>query len=148
MIITRLEAYIRLATLTTLVALGCAQAVPAIAADKPAAKVESVPDKAVIYIVRQPMDSWEASTVALDDNQQITTYRGTYYRWEVAPGPHQIAGYAGAGGSVKLSTAPGKVYFVRHTVLSGRFAGSVTTQLREINEHDGRKLIAQSQPAK
>ena len=66
--------------------------------------------------------------------------------WEVAPGPHVVAGFAGSGGSVKLSTAPGKVYFVRHTVLVGRVGGSTTTQLREISEKDGRKLAAQSKP--
>jgi uncharacterized protein DUF2846 len=115
------------------------------AAEKRVAPLDSVPDKAVIYIVRQPMDSWEPGMISLDGNQQITTQRGTYYRWEVAPGPHQIAGYAGASGSVKLSTVAGKIYFVRHTVITGRPAGSVTTQLRAISEKDGRKLVAQSQ---
>jgi hypothetical protein len=118
------------------------------AADKQAAPIESVPDKAVIYIVRQPMDSWEAGMISLDDNQQITTHRGTYYRWEVAPGPHRIAGYAGASGSVKLSTEPGKIYFVRHTVITGRPSGSVTTQLRQISDKEGQKLVGQLQPLK
>lgn len=118
------------------------------AAEKAAAPIESVPDKAVIYIVRQPMDSSEPSTVSLDGNQQITTHRNTHYRWEVVPGPHEIAGYAGAGGSVKLSTVAGKIYFVRHTVLVGRMGGSTTTQLREVSEKDGRKLVSQTQPDK
>ena len=118
------------------------------AAQQQAAPIESVPDKAVIYIVRQPMDSWEPGMISLDDNQQITTQRGTYYRWEVAPGPHQIAGYAGASGSVKLSTVAGKVYFVRHTVITGRPAGSVTTQLRQISDKEGQKLVGQLQPLK
>ena len=118
------------------------------AAQNQIAPIESVPDKAVIYIVRQPMDSWEPGMISLDDNQQITTQRGTYYRWEVAPGPHQIAGYAGASGSVKLSTVAGKIYFVRHTVIMSRMAGSVTTQLRQISDKEGQKLVGQLQPLK
>ena len=116
------------------------------AAEKAPALIESVPDKAVIYIVRQPMDSWEPGIVSLDGNQQVATHRNSYYRWEVAPGSHEVAGYAGAGGSVKLSTVAGKIYFVRYTVLVGRMGGSTTTQLREISEKDGRKLVLQSQP--
>ena len=118
------------------------------AAEKQAAQIESVPDKAVIYIVRQPMDSWEPGMISLDDNQQITTQRGTYYRWEVAPGPHRIAGYAGASGSVKLATVAGKVYFVRHTVITARPGGPVTTQLRQISDKEGQKLVGQLQPLK
>ena len=118
------------------------------AAEKAAVPIESVPDKAVIYIVRQPMDSWEPGMISLDGGQQITTQRGTYYRWEVAPGPHRIAGYAGASGSVKLATVAGKIYFVRHTVITGRPSGSVTTQLREISDKEGRKLVGQLQSLK
>jgi hypothetical protein len=132
-----------LLTVLLLVA-GCAP-LPPNPADIEAKHFESLTEKSVIYVVRIPMDSWEAGTLALDDNQQITTYRGTYYRWEVTPGRHHIGGYAGAGGSVDLPTAPGKIYFLQHTVLGSRRSGAMTTSLREIGEQDGRALVAQAQ---
>jgi hypothetical protein len=131
--------------LTTLfLVAGCAP-LPPDPADAEAKRFESVPDKSVIYVVRTPMDSWEAGTLALDDNQQVTTYRGTYFRWEVMPGRHHVGGYAGAGGSVNLSTAPGKIYYLQHTVLGSRRSGPMNTFLREIGEQDGRALVAQAQ---
>ena len=83
--------------LLVLLLAGCVQLPPS-PQDIQAKKFESAtPDKSVIYIVRAPMDSREGGTISLDDNAQVTTYAGTYYRWEVAPGPHRIAGYAGQG---------------------------------------------------
>lgn len=123
---------------------GCAPLPPA-PADVQAKRFESVADKAVIYVVRPSMDSWEASTLALDDNEQITTYRGTYYRWEVAPGTHRVAGYAGVGGYVTLSTMPGKIYFLEHTVFASRRSGAPITRLQAVGDQDGRALVAQAQ---
>ncbi len=132
---------------TTLIALlfaGCAQ-LPPTPQDIQAKKFENVPDKAVIYIVRAPIDSYETGTISLDDNAQITTFRGTYYRWEVVPGPHRIAGYAGESGWVKLDAQAGKMYFVQHTVIGSRRGGWAFTDLQQIGEQDGRKLVMQSQ---
>lgn len=102
-------------------------------------------DKAVIYIVRAQMDSNEAGTLQLDDNAQITTFSGTYYRWEVAPGPHRIAGISGETGLVQFDAQAGKIYFVRHTVRGSRRSGWQSTNLQQIGEQDGRKLVMQSQ---
>lgn len=130
--------------LLVLLITGCGQ-LPPTPQDIQAKKFESVADKAVIYIMRTPMDSNESGTLQLDDNGQITTFSGTYYRWEVAPGPHRIAGYAGETGLIQFDAQAGKIYFVQHTVRGTRRSGWQSTSLRQIGEQDGRKLVMQSQ---
>ena len=130
--------------LLVLLIAGCAQ-LPSTPQDIQAKKFESVADKAVIYIVRTPMDSHEAGTIQLDDNAQITTFSGTYYRWEVAPGLHRIAGYAGESGLVQINAQAGKIYFVRQTVGGTRRSGWMLTNVQQIGEQEGRKLVMQSQ---
>ena len=123
---------------------GCTQ-LPPTQADMQAKRFDSVADKAVIYVVRTPMDSWESSSVALD-NAQITTHRGTYYRWEVAPGAHRVTGMGFGTAGVTLTTAPGKIYFVEHTVLGDKDDGGVTnTRLKQVDDQSGRALVARAE---
>ena len=123
---------------------GCAQ-LPPTPADIQAKRFESVPDKSVIYVVRQPMDSLESSGLSLDYDSQITTHPGTYYRWEVAPGTHRVAGFGVGTELVTLTTAPGKIYFLRHTVLGHWRSGPQLTYLKQIGDQDGRALVAQAE---
>lgn len=130
--------------LLVLLIAGCVQLPPS-PQDTQAKKFEPVAGKAVIYIVRTPMDSHESGGVSLDDYAQITTYSGTYYRWEVAPGPHRIAGFAGETGLVQINAQAGQIYFVRHTVRGTERGGWQYSNLQQIDEQDGRKLVMQSQ---
>jgi len=130
--------------LSALLLAGCAQ-LPPTPQDIQAKTFTSVPDKAVIYIVRTPMDSYESSGLSLDDGGPITTHPGTYYRWEVTPGVHRIAGFAAANESVTLTTAPGRIYFLEHTVMGTRRSGAQSTFLRQINEGEGRALVIRAQ---
>jgi len=130
--------------LTTLLLAGCAQ-LPPTPQDIQAKTFTSVPDRAVIYVVRTPMDSFEASGLSLGDSAQITTLPGTYYRWEVTPGMHQVTGFASANESVTLTTAPGRIYFLEHTVRGTRRSGVQSTSLRQIDERNGRAMVMQSQ---
>jgi hypothetical protein len=130
--------------LMALLLAGCAQ-LPPTQADIQAKRFESVADKSVIYVVRTPMDSWESSGVALD-NAQISTHRGTYYRWEVPPGTHRVAGTGFGTAAVTLTTAAGKIYFVEHTVLGDKDDGGVTnTRLKAIDDQYGRALVAHAE---
>src|SRR5262245_22248613 len=70
--------------IATLLVAGCAQ-LPPTPEDVQAKRFQSVPDKAVIYVVRRSMDSREGRGLTLDDRLTITTYPKSYYRWEVAP---------------------------------------------------------------
>ena len=130
--------------LTALLLAGCAQLPPS-PQDIQAKRFEPLPDKVAIYVVRTPMDSREASGLILDDSAQITTHPRTYYRWEVTPGLHRVAGFASAHESVTLTTAAGKIYFLEHTVIGTRRSGPQYTSLRQIDERDGRALVMQAQ---
>lgn len=129
--------------LIPLLLAGCVQP-PITQEDIQAKKFESVPGKAIIYIVRTAMDSREVGMVSLDDFAQIATYGGSYYRWEVSPGVHRLAGYAGQSGRVELDAQPGQIYFVRHTVLGTRRAGVQITDLQRIGEQEGRALVSKA----
>ena len=128
--------------LITLMLAGCAP----LAQQNPQTRTfDAVPGRSVIYIVRTPMDSREASGLALDDREQITTARDTFYRWEVAPGTHRIAGTGPANESITLSTSAGGVYFLEHTVRGDQRHGVQSTAIRQISEQAGRALVMRSQ---
>jgi hypothetical protein len=137
---------LRKALPTVLVSLlmGCAQ-LPPTPQDIQAKRFEPVPDKAVIYVVRQPMDSREPGGLLMDNGEQVTTLGGTYYRWEVTPGVHRILGLNPANVSLTLSTEPGRIYFLRHTVLGTLRSGPQLAALTPIDEALGRSLVLDSQ---
>jgi len=105
---------------------------------------EPVPEKAIVYIVRTPMDSDEPGSLILDDNATLTTYRRTFYRWEIAPGRHRVAGFAGQSGQVELDAEAGRIYFVEHTVHGSLRSGVKSTALRRIDEKRGQQLVRSS----
>lgn len=130
-------------SLIPLLLVGCVQ-LPPTQVDIRSQKFEAVADKAVIYIVRTPMDSREGGTIWLGNNAQITTYDRTYYRWEVSPGVHRLAGYAGQSGLVEINAQPGQIYFVRHTVRGTVRSGVQMTDLQRIGDQEGRALVSQA----
>jgi hypothetical protein len=129
--------------LVTLLLAGCAQA-PIDPQTYRDPAFETLPDRSVIYIVRTPMDSRESSGLVLDERMHFPSRAGAYYRWEVAPGTHRVEGFASASESVTLTTAPGGIYFLEHTVLGNWRDGVLLTNLRPIDAHRGRALVARS----
>ena len=103
-----------------------------------AKQFQSLPDRSVIYVVRNNPDMRPLpATLALDDTGGVTTYPGTFFRWEVQPGTHRIAGLAGDNGVITLNTQPGRVYYVRQIVTGWR---SPTSTLQLVSEQDGRPV--------
>ena len=91
---------------------GCVQP-PFSPADIQAKRFEPLPGKAVIYVVRDYPDlTDEGASIYLDEQTMITTYPGTYYRWETEPGVRRISGFAGDSGRISFSTEPGRIYYV------------------------------------
>jgi hypothetical protein len=114
----------RFLLITVLLLSGCAQ-LPPMPGDAESKRFEPLPDRAVIYLARHPLDRDYVASVTLDDQMIGSTYRGTYMRIEVPAGPHQIQGFAGDSGSIKFDTAPGQIYFVQQVTHGLRgFAGS------------------------
>jgi hypothetical protein len=124
--------------------VGCAQLPPS-PADIQAKRFEPVADKAVIYVVRQPMDSHESGWLLLDNYEQITTLPGTYYRWEVEPGVRRIMGVTPGGADAVLNVKPGQIYFLRHTVFGTPRTGPTITALSPVDPQLGRSLVAHSE---
>lgn len=131
--------------LTVLVLSGCAAQLPPSAEDIQAKKFESVPGKAVIYVVRNSVDSAHHSSLLLDGVATITTHPGTYYRWEVAPGSRRISGFGGTSELLTLQVQAGRIYYVQHTVFGTIRSGPQVSYLQEVSERDGRMLVSQAQ---
>jgi hypothetical protein len=106
--------------LMALLLLAACQQLPLTPEDIQARKFEAVPDKAVIYLVRDYPDFTQMQAmVHLGDNLILKTYSGTYYRWEVPPGRHRIQGAAFDTGAIRVETVPGRIYFVQQRVTAG-----------------------------
>lgn len=121
----------------------CAQLPPS-PADLRAKKFETLPDHGVIYIVRpEPDFSRDGATLLLGENQMITTYPGTYYRWEVAPGTHRIAGFAADAGSMTMRVEAAGIYFVQQSFLPGPITPQ--SHFSRLAPERGRALVMHSE---
>ena len=126
--------------LVALFLAGCAPLPPS-PQDIEAKRFEHVPGKAVIYLFRDYQDfTDEVSTVMLDDQMMGSTYRGTYFRWVVEPGRHQIRGYAGDAGTFTIDAAPDRMYFIQQSV-SRMFHGFAQSFFRPVPETYGRAAV-------
>ena len=132
----------RTLALTALLA-GCVQLPPS-AQDIQAKRFESVPGKAVVYIVRDNMGINLADTLWLGDTEMVTTYTGTYYRWEVTPGTRRISGFGASVASLTLNAEAGKIYFVRHIVSGTLRSGVQLSGLERLDEQAGRASVARA----
>lgn len=132
----------RLLILFALALAGCAQP-PLTPEDLQARKFESVLDKGVIYVVRDAPDFSDRETlITLGDKLRLTTYKGTYYRWEVPPGKLTIAGYAGDSGTITVQVERGRIYYVVQSMTSMRGWGPSRFNL--VDEQQGRALVLRS----
>ena len=126
-----------------LLALAGCQQLPPTPADLQARRFEGVPGMSVIYIVRDiPDHNKSPATLILDDRMSITTYEGTYYRWEVPPGDHRIAGIAGDNGSITLQTQADRIYYVQQWTKP--FQQYATSSFRPVEERQAHAVIARS----
>ena len=118
---------------------GCQQ-LPLTPEDIQARKFEAVPDKSVIYLLRDAADFSDVeAAVAFDGVMSLRTYSGTYYRWEVTPGTHQVASFGGDTGQIRVQAERGKVYFVQQRVAGRQFAPESTFEL--ISESQARAVV-------
>jgi hypothetical protein len=124
---------------------GCITPLPPSPQEIEAKRFEPVTGKAVIYLVREYPDiSREVATVMLDDQMMGSTYPGTFFRWVVEPGRHQIRGYAGDAGTMVLDTLPDRIYFVQQSYTRG-FTGFGHSFFRLIPEPYGRDAVMRAE---
>jgi len=92
----------RLACVMLIALAACAQLPPS-PQEIEAKRFARAPGEAVIYLVRDVPDLTDiGAAVMLDDRLMGSTYPGTFFRWVVPPGRHEIRGYAGDGGYYAL----------------------------------------------
>lgn len=128
----------------TFLIVGCAP-LPPKPRDIEAWKFESIPDKAVIYIVRGAVDAHIAAPLSIGNAGMISTHAGTYFRWEVAPGVQRIETFGASMSSVTVPAQAGQVYFVEHVVAGGGRHGVASAAVRRIDDARGRSLVRQAQ---
>jgi hypothetical protein len=111
----KLKALLATTFLAAAVLAGCHTPLPLSPADVQARKMEPPPPgMGVIYLVRQDPDHNRVpAPVSLGDQTMITTYPGTYYRWEVPPGRHQITGAFADIGMITVQVEAGKTYYIQ-----------------------------------
>jgi hypothetical protein len=135
---------LRILWVLALVFAGCAQLPPS-PQEIEAKRFESAPGKAVIYLVRDDPDfSDVGAAVMLDDRLMGTTYPGTFFRWVVEPGPHQIRGFAGDAGSYSLATGPDSIYFVQQRVARFLPTPSAQSYFQLVPDPHGRAAVLRS----
>ena len=127
--------------LTILVLLAGCQQLPLTPEDSRARKFETVPDRAVIYLVRDTADFSDAETPVLLGNVQVKTNAGTYYRWVVPAGKHTISGFGADAGSITLQVERGRIYFVQQSVMGTRVPSST---FQTVSEAAGRAAVQRS----
>jgi hypothetical protein len=133
--------------LVVLALAGCIAPLPPSPQEIEAKRFEAVAGKAVIYLVRADPDiSRDPGTVALDDNMMGSTYPGTFFRWVVEPGRHQIRGFAGDSGGIVIDVFPDRVYYVQHSYWRG-FTGFGQSSFRVIPEPYGRSAVMRAELA-
>ena len=123
---------------------GCAPLPPS-PADLQARRFEAVPGKAVIYLVRDYPDfSDQPATLWLGDTATITSYAGTYYRWEAPPGLQTISGFGPDSGSIRLAVEAGRVYFVQQRYVRGVFPFP-QSHFQLVSADQGRAVVSRSE---
>lgn len=128
----------RFLLLALLLLSGCAQ-LPPMPGDADAKRFETVPDRAVIYIVRPVSDRNFVAPIMLDDQMMGSTYRGTYMRLVIPGGLHHIAGFAVDNGRISLQAEPGQIYFIQQTTWGySSLQGSV---FQRVEAQTGRNLV-------
>lgn len=135
----------RVFTIASMLAFaGCAQ-VPPSPQEITDRKMEPVAGKAVVFVVQPPFGTYSASLI-LDGGVRITTWPGTFYRWETTAGRHEIrSGESNLNARISLQVEAGRVYFVQHTVTGIR--GSTTdASLSMIKEDAGRRYVLGAKP--
>jgi len=129
---------------TAVLLLGCAanaQAADAgIRAETQARLFQPVPDKAVIYLLRDRGDLWRFDIrVLLDGRDMGETAPNSYFRWEVAPGPHVIVSDTNPPAVLQFDTQPGGLYYVWQDINVGFLRAE--SRLQEVNAHTAKQTM-------
>jgi hypothetical protein len=131
--------------------LGCASALQAadtavrsspagIAAEAQARLHQPVPDKAVIYLLRDRGDLFRFDIrVLLDGREMGSTAPNSYFRWEVPPGTHVIVSDTQPPAVLALDTQPGGLYYVWQDINVGFLRAE--SRLRQVTAYTAKQTM-------
>ena len=131
--------------------LGCAlgaqaadtatQSPPAgVAAEAQARLLQPVPDKAVIYVLRDRGDILRFEIrVLLDGRDMGATSPNSYFRWEVPPGRHVIVSDTDPPAVLELTTQPGGLYYVWQDINVGFLRAE--SRLEQVNLYTAKQTM-------
>jgi hypothetical protein len=103
-------------------------------------------DKSSIYVYRnESFGGAIALTLSLDGKLAGQSAMKTYYFFEVEPGTHEITSLSENTSTVKLTTEPGKAYFIWQEVKMGLW--TARSKLQQVDEATGRKGVAECKRA-
>jgi hypothetical protein len=129
----------RLSIAGLLVALSACAPLPPLPGDAAAKRFEPVADRAVIYVVRHPLELDFVAPVLLDDQSIGSTYRGTYIRVVVPGGMHRFAGMAADSGAIRLKAEPGQIYFINHSTFG--YSSLTGSSFQLVDAQFGRSMV-------
>ena len=126
---------------------GCASVPMASLEDDAKDKLFSArPDKSTIYVYRnESFGGAIVMTVSLNGKVAGQTGPQTYFVWEADPGSQEIASHTENVSTLKLTTEPGKTYYVWQEVKMGAFMAR--SQLQQVDEATGRKGVLECKRA-
>jgi hypothetical protein len=133
--------------LVALLVSGCAS-VPMTSLDDDARAKAFIakPDKSLIYLYRnETFGGAIAMTVSLDGKVAGQTGPQTYFLWEVEPGAHEVTSHTENVATLKLTTDPGRLYFIWQEVKMGMW--TARSQLQQVDEETGRKAVSECKRA-
>jgi hypothetical protein len=130
----------RLSIAGLLAALSACVQLPPLPGDAAAKRFETVPDRAVIYVVRHRLEPEFVAPILLDDQMIGSTYRGTYIRVVVPGGMHRIAGFAVDSGLIVLQAQPGQIYFISQRTF-GRPRSLSGSSFQLVDAQFGRSMV-------
>jgi hypothetical protein len=131
--------------LVALLVSGCAS-VPMTSLDARAKAFIAKPDKSLIYLYRnETFGGAIAMTVSLDGKVAGQTGPQTYFLWEVEPGAHEVTSHTENVATLKLTTDPGRLYFIWQEVKMGMW--TARSQLQQVDEETGRKAVSECKRA-
>lgn len=89
--------------------------------DADAKQFTTHPGYSTLYVYRPDADSQDNDTVLWVDGRLIgATLPKTYFRINLDPGKHTLAGMGYDNGTLTIETRPGEIYFVSLYVTSGQ----------------------------
>ena len=111
-----------------------------VAAETQARLFQPIPDKAVIYLLRDRGDLFRFDVrVLLDGRDMGSTSPNSYFRWEVPPGPHTIVSDTQPPAVLGLDTQPGGLYYVWQDINVGRLRAE--SRLEQVNAYTAQQTM-------